>query len=174
MADRKPEREDSRPEATTAADDNQDLPEDTFLTESFSQLAPVQVPPSFLPQVMFRVRERRHRDRVKPLLVLIISGVLTILGTLFIVLDVMDYGQAKGLSTFGSAFTRKCDLAWASLDRVLDGIGGLLSASWQIVVGAVGMFLSSTSLAIQILLVVAFLSLLFFLFRSWLTDLAGR
>lgn len=142
--------------------------EDAFLTESLAGLAKVTVPAGFLPNVMFRVYEKHHREKLPPLFILGISLALLALCALFFALDVRAYTATHQLDDFGTGMAHKLDL----LDQLSTRFGaetvGFFTAAWRIVAGA-----AAATSATTLFLVVLGLALLIFLVRKLLTTVMG-
>lgn len=149
-------------------DHNEDLVEDNFLSETLAGLSPVQVPSNFLPGVMHRVYEKHYRDKV-PLSFILSAGVLLLfLTATFFVLDVSEYGEQRGLSSFGEAFDMKIGLLTDRCSGFIEGVGDLFSATWQIVSGAAGSVSTGTLIGLFL-----GLALILYLIKKGLTALMG-
>ncbi|MDJ0838901.1 MAG: hypothetical protein QNK37_20445 [Acidobacteriota bacterium] len=125
---------------------DEDVPEDPFLTETLSNLSDIRVPSEFLPNVMFQVYERHHRDRLSWPQVMLISFILIVVSTGFFAWDVLDYMKAEGLSGFGTALDRKLDLVLNRFEGFLSAAGSVVSAGWQLLSG----LFSETPITVQL------------------------
>ncbi len=147
---------------------NDDELEDAFLTESLAGLAKVNVPAGFLPNVMSRVYEKHHREKLPPLFILGVSLALLALCALFFALDVRTYTANHQLDDFATGMAHKLDL----LDQLSTRLGaetvGFFTAAWRIVAGA-----TAATSATTLILVVLGLALLIYLVRKLLTTMLG-
>ena len=123
---------------------DQDIPEDSFISETLEGLSEIRVPSEFLPNVMFQVYERHHRDKVSWPRVIVISLVLMACSIGFFSWDVSDYRETQGLNNFKEAFDQKMDLVLDSLDKLFSAVSGIVGASWQLVGGAMKHFFTET------------------------------
>jgi len=111
----------------------EEQPEDSFVTESLRNLARIQVPATFLPNVMFQVYEKHHRRKINPRFVVLVSFTLLLLSLGFFLWDVIDYMGENSLG-FEKACESRVDQAVANLDGVAAAVTAFLSATWDILV----------------------------------------
>lgn len=112
---------------------------DPFLEQSLRSLPEIQVPSSFLPNVMFRVYERHARESIRIPTAIALTLLLLLGALLFFFLDVHDHMDRAGLETFSQALDHRIDTISADFDYLFSAIGGILSASWQILSGSAGL-----------------------------------
>ena len=143
--------------------------EDEVLSQSIKGMPSIEVPSVFLPNVMFQVYEQHHRDKIHLPLVGLFSLLLFLLSFGFFVWDVQDYARANNLVDFQQALTRKIDTFFSRFDELFSALGGIISASWQIVTGAIRMFIGDTPLVLQALIVSGLLAI-GFLARKWYSS----
>ncbi len=142
--------------------------EDNFLTESLAGLAKVTVPAGFLPNVMFRVYEKHHRDKLPLMFILAVSLALLAGCGLFFALDVRAYSAAHQLESLSDGLHGKLDLLNQLTTRFGAEAVGFTTAAWRIVAGAVG----ATS-ALTLVLMTLGLALVVYLVRKLLTAMMG-
>lgn len=156
------------PESMDAAMSESFDMEDSFLTESLSGLSKVTVPASFLPNVMFRVYEKHHREKLPRLFIVAASLVLAVLCALFFALDVNAYTTSHNVSSFAEGMTLKLDLLRDFSSRLAAESAGFFTAAWRIIAGAA----SATSTSTLLLLALG-LALTIYLVKKGVTALMG-
>ncbi len=142
------------------------LLDDPVLSQSIRSLATVEVPPAFLPNVMFQVYERHHREKVSIPWVVALSLLLIIMSVGLFIWDVIEFGRAQGLDNFQQALSRKSKDLVDNFDSLFAALSGLVSASWQLL----SLFFSTTPVLLQISIFAGLLVLAFFT-RKWLAGL---
>lgn len=171
MAEEQPDR--TRPVGDPlpqAPDLHRDDPEedDGFLSASLAGLSKVNVPTGFLPGVMFRVYEKHHREKVSLPFILTSALGLLVLCVLAFCLDVAAFGKARGSAGFGAAFDARLEGLSDYVGSLVGDMGGLLSATWQIVSGAAAAGSTST-----LIFLVLGLILVLYLIKRGLSALMG-
>ena len=146
---------------------DEDFPEDPLLSQSLGLLAKVQVPASFLPNVMYRVYETHHREKIKMPRVALMGLALLLASAAFFAWDVLDYMHLHGLPGFGEALSRKIDIMISQWDRLLSTTAGIFNATWHIITGAGLMLL--TRFALQILIIAAIFMGVVLVKKKWLS-----
>lgn len=145
---------------------SQDIPEDSFISETLGGLSEIRVPSEFLPNVMFQVYERHHRDKVSWPRVFVVSLVLLACSLGFFAWDVSDYQEAQSLGSFQKALDQKMDLVLGSLDNLFSAVSGVVGASWQLVGGATKHFFLETPGWIQFLILLLAIALAWLLKKT--------
>lgn len=111
------------------------IPEDPFLGPSLDRLSTINVPADFLPNVMYRVYEKNARQRLNWSLVAL-GVVLLLLATVgFVAWDVVLFQTERGHASFSQAMEARIKPYVDNLSEVFAAVGGMLSASWQLLSG---------------------------------------
>ncbi len=154
------DRLDREPEPPAADSGQGDPDEDPFIEASMQTLESVQVPRSFLPNVMYQVYEIHHRDKISVPKTAIACLALLALSVAFYFWDVAD-AAARGGIPFGEAFSLRLRAVMVNFDSVFSAISGMVAAAWQLAVGVSSRFLGGV-IGVGVLLLAASATLFVF------------
>ena len=150
--------------------DPMSLAEQDALALSIRNLPGVEVPPNFLPNVMYQVYEVHHREKISFPLVAGVCVLLLILCAGFFAWDVQLFAEQVDAPSFSAAFDQKLDEVSTKSDKLSNDIAAVFSASWQIITAAMGYFFTNTSTFVQILIFSGIIALAI-LARKWMAGL---
>ncbi len=168
MVNHDPEWKEDLPEDIQNIEPEDDPFEDAFLSQSLKNMPELEVPSGFLPGVMFQVYEYHHREKIHLPTVFTIGVALLVACVGLFAWDIQDFAREQGHGSFSEAFSQRMDAIMASMDSLFSAMTGVMSASWQIVRGAMGVFISDTPFVLQAL-IFAGLAALIYLARKYLT-----
>ena len=136
-----------------------DIPEDSFISETLGNMEDVNVPSEFLPNVMFQVYERHHRNKLNWTIIGVTSLVLLLLTVGFFLMDVLDYRSTEQIGTFGRALELRMEQLGEVFGNGVATLGSVVTTAWEIISGAVG----ETSMVFLLLIGVGIVGLGWFL-----------
>jgi len=152
-----------RPEDASApnpgSEAQDEFPEDPIIEQSIKGMPSLQVPGSFLPNVMYQVYEIHHRDRIGLGKAVLICAALLAISFGFYAWDVWDEVVRDG-GGFGDVFEERTRAAIASFDTLFSAISGMLSAAWQLALGTASLLPGGAVLWIGLIAVLSLLGLI--------------
>lgn len=153
--------------------DDFELEENDPMLASLSQLPKIHVPSTFLPNVMYRVYEKHHRDKISLPFVMISSLLLLAAALVAMVLDVHRYQDLEGLSTFGEAFGTRMTQFSNNFSSSMSSVATFLDICWNFVSAAVAALIAGNASLNLVILVVVVIALPFII-KKVMTGVLGK